>query len=280
MNKRGMTITEVAIIVAIIGLIAAIAIPNFARMREKSLAELCEANREMITSAKRHWQIDTGAADDAEPTEEDLADYIQGGYPDPVIPGAIYTIGNLLTPVACSVHAPGDGVYESGGSDPGPTGGSPVVGELPIEVGEDWAWLWEKGFFNTFDFAAEYFEGDDTATYSMDPGIPEPQLEINGTTLTFASLSYQPEVQGIDVTGVYGLQYIEVEVQYSGVLNLYDGDMFVGQAQIIYYPDDETLTYMDRSVGEYGEHVLSTGQIRFENIETGIVTYVNIEDIP
>ena len=78
MNKKGFTLVEIMIVVAIIGLLAAIAIPNFVRARTQALTNACIANLKQIQGAVQVWAIDTGAASNATPaTTGDLAPYIK-----------------------------------------------------------------------------------------------------------------------------------------------------------------------------------------------------------
>ena len=72
-RKKGFTLVEIMIVVAIIGLLAAIAIPNFVRARQKAQAEACIANLRQIEGATQMWAIDTGANDTSTPTWNDLA---------------------------------------------------------------------------------------------------------------------------------------------------------------------------------------------------------------
>ncbi len=60
MNKKGFTLVEIMIVVAIIGLLAAIAIPNFIKARETAQKNACIANLKQIQGAIQVWAIDQG----------------------------------------------------------------------------------------------------------------------------------------------------------------------------------------------------------------------------
>ncbi|MDP3790195.1 MAG: prepilin-type N-terminal cleavage/methylation domain-containing protein [Candidatus Omnitrophota bacterium] len=67
MNRKGFTLVEIMIVVAIIGLLAAIAIPNFVRARTRAQQEACIANLKQIEGAIQIWAVDLNQADTAVP---------------------------------------------------------------------------------------------------------------------------------------------------------------------------------------------------------------------
>ena len=64
-RKAGFTLVEIMIVVAIIGLLAAIAIPNFIRARATSQQNACINNLRQIDSAIQEWALETGQSNGA-----------------------------------------------------------------------------------------------------------------------------------------------------------------------------------------------------------------------
>ena len=98
-NKAGFTLVEIMIVVAIIGLLAAIAIPSFVNARTKSQTNACINNLRQISGAKDQYALDHN---NAAPAIADLVTtYISK---DPTCPaGGNYTVGALGTDPSCNV---------------------------------------------------------------------------------------------------------------------------------------------------------------------------------
>ena len=76
-NSKGFTLVEIMIVVAIIGLLAAIAVPNFTQARTNARTSACVNNLRLIDGAKQQWALETNAAEDAEPDEADVTPYLK-----------------------------------------------------------------------------------------------------------------------------------------------------------------------------------------------------------
>ena len=78
-NRAGFTLVEIMIVVAIIALLAAIAVPNFLRARKRSQATRILEDLRMVDSAIDQYAIETNKTSGDAANWTDISNYLKSG---------------------------------------------------------------------------------------------------------------------------------------------------------------------------------------------------------
>ena len=104
-RRSGFTLVEIMIVVAIIGMLASIAIPNFIRARTNSQINACINNLRQIDSAIQEWALENKQVASAAVTSANLRPYMGRGTIGqwPSCPaGGTYAVTTVATKPTCT----------------------------------------------------------------------------------------------------------------------------------------------------------------------------------
>ena len=96
-NKAAFTLVEIMIVVAIIGLLAALAIPGFVKARKQSQGRRIINDARQMDAAVDQWALENGKKDGDAVDTTGAATYLKTAWNVNDLLGNAYTVGNVGT---------------------------------------------------------------------------------------------------------------------------------------------------------------------------------------
>lgn len=101
-NDKGFTLVELMVVLVIIGILVAIAVPIYNKTQATAEERACQANLRILEGAVAQYQLDNDGALPTELSVSDLSDYIKDAEDMKCPSEGDYSINN--GEVYCSVH--------------------------------------------------------------------------------------------------------------------------------------------------------------------------------
>ncbi len=102
-NTAGFTLVEIMIVVAIIGLLAAIAVPNFVQARTTARRNACINNLRLLSAAKDQSALENGYAETSVLTSTEVIAYLKGNKMPTCPATGTYTVNAVSVNPVCSL---------------------------------------------------------------------------------------------------------------------------------------------------------------------------------
>ena len=103
-GRKGFTLVELMIVVAILGIILGLALPNFVKARTRARQQLCIENLSQIESAKQIWGVEHSKNDGDVPATSELIGPTLYMKQDPTCPGGgTYSLNGIGANATCTI---------------------------------------------------------------------------------------------------------------------------------------------------------------------------------
>lgn len=100
-----LAVPAVFMVIAVVGLLAAIAFPSFMKARETSQLNCCVNNMRMLEAAKEQVAVERNYKPGDSVSEQDISQFLKNGFTSLLCPKCgHYTINPVGQDPACSVH--------------------------------------------------------------------------------------------------------------------------------------------------------------------------------